>query len=53
HLEVPAPTKQFLISPPASPPIGWEPSHEEPPVVNHALVDALMSLEPNTPHVLH
>jgi len=31
HLQVPAQPKNFLISPPGSPPIGWEPVREEPP----------------------
>lgn len=30
-LQVPKLTKQFLISPPPSPPIGWEPVKEDPP----------------------
>ena len=31
HLQVPAQPKNFLISPPGSPPIGWEPVREDPP----------------------
>ncbi|WAR06988.1 RCAN3-like protein, partial [Mya arenaria] len=31
HLKLPAPHKQFLISPPASPPLDWEQTHESQP----------------------
>ena len=33
-LAVPDLEKQWLISPPPSPPIGWEPKKEDPPIVN-------------------
>ena len=33
NLAVPAAPRQFLISPPPSPPVGWEPSEEDAPVV--------------------
>ncbi|KAE9556212.1 hypothetical protein FO519_000551 [Halicephalobus sp. NKZ332] len=33
HLKLPPLEKQFLISPPASPPVGWEQVHEMAPVV--------------------
>lgn len=45
RLEIPQRTKQFLISPPASPPVGWEPVNEESPCVDYSLVTALASLQ--------
>ena len=44
-LGVPEKTKQFLISPPASPPVGWEQSAEAQPCVDFSLVTALASLQ--------
>eukprot|EP00051_Salpingoeca_urceolata_P016361 m.216687 g.216687 ORF g.216687 m.216687 type:complete len:164 (+) comp18657_c0_seq4:1848-2339(+) len=51
-LQVPELTRQFLISPPASPPVGWEPCAEDPPVFNQELVDALAGLERFQPYEL-
>eukprot|EP00055_Hartaetosiga_balthica_P000163 m.135849 g.135849 ORF g.135849 m.135849 type:complete len:286 (-) comp10253_c0_seq1:1505-2362(-) len=52
HLQVPEPTRQFLISPPASPPIGWEPAPEIPPLITDAiLLDRLA--KPGVPHEIH
>jgi len=52
NLQPPAPHKQFLISPPASPPAGWEPRAEGEPLVNHDLLAALATLTPGESHEL-
>lgn len=52
NLQPPAPFKQFLISPPASPPAGWEPREEGEPLVNHDLLAALATLTPGESHEL-
>lgn len=52
-LQPPAPVKQFLISPPPSPPAGWEPRDENEPLVNHDLLAALANLTPGASHELH
>lgn len=44
YLKLPALEKQFLISPPCSPPVGWEQSRESEPVVNFELLSRLASL---------
>ena len=50
--QVPIAEKQWLISPPPSPPVGWAPIREDPPVYNESLVEALMGLDPRRPREL-
>lgn len=51
--QVPTLEKQWLISPPPSPPPGWKPRVEDPPVINLALVEALQGLDPKAERELH
>lgn len=52
YLHVPPLEKQFLISPPASPPVGWEQPKEDRPVVDYDLLTAMASLTPGEDHEL-
>ncbi|KAI0987101.1 hypothetical protein GJ496_008912 [Pomphorhynchus laevis] len=45
HLVPPDPGRLFLISPPSSPPVGWEQSIEDSPVINQELIDAIAKLD--------
>jgi len=49
-LHVPPVTRQFLISPPASPPVGWEQPREDRPVVDYDLIAAMAQLLPGNFH---
>ena len=53
NLMPPPLTKQFLISPPASPPVGWEQSLESHPVINYDLLAAVAGLDTSQPYHLH
>ena len=46
YLEPPERDKQFLISPPASPPVGWEVIGEREPAINYDLINAIARMGP-------
>lgn len=50
HLQPPVPPRNFLISPPTSPPVGWESALEHEPIVNYDLLTALAGLTPGEAH---
>lgn len=52
-LQPPPLEKQFLISPPCSPPVGWEQPREGNPVVDYDLLAAMAQLAPGEDHMLH
>lgn len=50
YLRPPPIEKNFLISPPGSPPVGWEPIKEEPPNSTPLADDLIAALKKLQPH---
>ena len=46
RLELPARDKQYLLSPPPSPPPGWEVINERRPAINYDLIAAMARMGP-------
>lgn len=49
YLNVPIQTKQFLISPPASPPVDWESVEEDPPIMEQEFLSLFEGAELHAP----